>query len=406
MRILYYHQHFSTPSGSTGTRSYEMAQRLIRHGHSVTMVCGTYGMGKTGLNEVFVRGRRSGIVDGINVIELQLPYANRDGLLRRSLTFARFAFHSTLLALSSPYDVVFATSTPLTAAIPGIAAKLLRRKPFIFEVRDLWPELPKAMGVVTNPVVLMLLSWLEWTAYRSATSLIGLSPGIVDGITKRAGARKKVAMVPNGCDLDVFRGADEENNGLRDKGSAELTCVFMGAHGLANGLDAVLDVAVELNARSRPEIEFVLIGDGKCKPALQQRAAAENLDNVRFMDPVAKTELHALLQKSDVGLMILANVPAFYYGTSPNKFFDYIAAGIPVLNNYPGWLAEIITREGAGIAVPPEDPNAFADALLYLADHPEERKNMGLNARRLAESEFDRDKLAEAFVAQFEGLDI
>lgn len=406
MRILYYHQHFSTPSGSTGTRSYEMAQRLIRHGHSVTMVCGTYGMGETGLHGAFVRGRRSGIVDGINIIELQLPYANRDGLLKRSLTFARFAFRSTLLALSSPYDVVFATSTPLTAAIPGIAARRLRRKPFIFEVRDLWPELPKAMGVVTNPIVLTLLSWLEWAAYRSATSLIGLSPGIVAGIRKRSRSGKRVAMIPNGCDLEVFPATTKEGDASPGSRGGDLVCVFMGAHGQANGLDAVLDVAVELKARSRSDIELVLIGDGRCKPELQKRAATENLDNVKFLDPVAKTKLHTLLRKADVGLMILANVPAFYYGTSPNKFFDYIAAGIPVLNNYPGWLADIITRERAGIAVPPQDAGAFADALLHLADHPEERKNMGLNARRLAESEFDRDNLAEAFVAEFEELGI
>ena len=405
MKILYYHQHFSTPSGSTGTRSYEMARRLIQHGHSVTMVCGSYGMGKTGLSAPFVGGRRSGVIDEINVIELELPYANRDGFFRRSLTFMRFAFRSAVIALSSSYDVVFATSTPLTAAIPGITAKLFRRKPFIFEVRDLWPELPKAMGVITNPVVLMLLSWLEWMAYRSATSVIGLSPGIVDGIKKRAGAGKQVAMVPNGCDLDIFRGAAEVRDESAEAGPGESVCVFMGAHGLANGLDAVLDVAAELKKRDRTDIKLVLIGDGKCKPALQQRATAEKLDNIDFMDPVPKTELHTLLRDADVGLMILANVSAFYFGTSPNKFFDYIAVGMPVLNNYPGWLAEMITREEAGIAVPPEDRGAFADALVYLADHPVERRKMGLNARRLAETEFDRDKLAEAFVAEFEELE-
>lgn len=404
MRILYYHQHFSTPSGSTGTRSYEMAQRLIQHGHSVTMVCGTYGMGKTGLSGAFVRGRRSGIVDGINVIELKLPYANRDGFLKRSMTFARFALRSTLIALSHPYDVVFATSTPLTAAIPGIAAKLLRRKPFIFEVRDLWPELPKAMGVITNPVILTLLSWLEWASYKSATSLIGLSPGIVAGIKKRAGPKKRIAMVPNGCDLEIFAAATGVSDASPGRDSDKMVCIFMGAHGLANGLEAVLNAAEELKKRGRTDIEVILIGDGKCKPALQRRAVEDNLDNVRFMDPVAKTDLHSLLRKADVGLMILANVPAFYYGTSPNKFFDYIAAGIPVLNNYPGWLADIIGREAAGIAVPPEDPEAFADALLRLADNPEERQEMGSNARRLAESEFDRDKLAEAFVAEFEEI--
>jgi len=212
-------------------------------------------------------------------------------------------------------------------------------------------------------------------------------------------------MIPNGCDLEVFPATTREADVLPGTDHGDLICLFMGAHGLANGLDAVLDVGVELKARGRLDLKLVLIGDGKCKPALQQRAKAEKMDNVKFMDPVAKTELHTLLRKSDVGLMILANVPAFYYGTSPNKFFDYIAAGIPVLNNYPGWLADIITREGVGIAVPPQDSGAFADALVYLADHPEERKNMGLSARRLAESEFDRDKLAEAFVIEFEELD-
>lgn len=361
-------------------------------------------MGKTGLSGAFVRGRRSGVIDGINVIELELPYANRDGFFTRSLTFIRFAVRSTVIALSSPYDVVFATSTPLTAAVPGIAARLFRRKPFIFEVRDLWPELPKAMGVITNPVVLTLLSWLEWAAYRSATSLIGLSPGIVDGIKKRAGTDKAVAMIPNGCDLEVFRAATGIDDELPSTDRSDLVCLFMGAHGLANGLDAVIDVAIELRARGRADIKLILIGDGKCKPALQQRTTSENLENVEFLGPVAKTELYKPLQMTDVGLMILANVPAFYYGTSPNKFFDYIAAGIPVLNNYPGWLAEIINRENAGIAVPPENPGEFADALSYLADNPEERKNMGSNARRLAEREFDRDRLAEAFVGEFEAI--
>ena len=402
MKVLYYHQHFSTPRGSTGTRSYEMAQRLIQHGHSVTMICGSYGMGKTGLDGPFSRGRRSGSVDGINVIELELPYANQDGFVRRSMTFVKFALRSTWFAFSESYDVLFATSTPLTAAIPGIVARMFRRKNFVFEVRDLWPELPKAMEVISNPVVLSLLSALEWTAYRTATRLIGLSPGIAEGIRRRSGPHKPVAMVPNGCDLDVFQSTADEKRAATDTNSDKLVCIFMGAHGLANGLDAVLDAAAELKARNRNDIELLLIGDGRCKRALQQRAIAESLDNVKFLDPVPKTELHAVLQSADVGLMILANVPAFYYGTSPNKFFDYIAAGIPVLNNYPGWLANLIRREAAGVAVAPDDSAAFADGLVHMADNREKRVTMGLNARRLAERDFDRNKLAEAFVAEIE----
>ena len=151
MHVLYFHQHFSTPSGSTGTRSYENCRRLIRRGHSVTMVCGSYSTGKSGLTGPFERGRRRGDVDGIDVLELELNYANQYSLLRRSIVFMRFALRSIRVALTEPHDVVFATSTPLTAALPGIAAKLLRRKPFVFEVRDLWPELPKAMESSRTP---------------------------------------------------------------------------------------------------------------------------------------------------------------------------------------------------------------------------------------------------------------
>src|SRR5215470_5017229 len=163
MRILYFHQHFTTPNGSTGTRSYEIAKHLLASGHQVTMVCGAAALSKSGLGGPFVNGKREGRVDDIDVIELELPYSNYDGFLRRSWTFLRFAFRSIVLALILDYEVVFATSTPLTAALPGIAGRWLRRKPFVFEVRDLWPELPRAMGVIRNSLALLLMDWLEFT---------------------------------------------------------------------------------------------------------------------------------------------------------------------------------------------------------------------------------------------------
>src|SRR5690606_14353347 len=146
MRILYIHQHFSTRQGSTGTRSYEFARRLVARGHSVTMVCGAYGGGSTGLTGSYRRGARRGTVGGIDVIEFELPYSNSDRFFKRTWTFIRFVQRGLWVALSSPADIVFATSTPLTVAIPGIAAKIFRRRAFVFEVRDLWPELPKEMG--------------------------------------------------------------------------------------------------------------------------------------------------------------------------------------------------------------------------------------------------------------------
>jgi len=167
---------------------------------------------------------------------------------------------------------------------------------------------------------------------------------------------------------------------------------------MANGLDAVLDAALVLKKRGNTRIRLVFIGDGKLKPELVARAEREGLDNCMFLDPVNKRKLTAYLRGADAGLMILANVPAFYYGTSPNKFFDYIAIGLPVINNYPGWLAEMITRSECGIAVEPDNPEAFADALEKMATNPVLVKEMGLRARELAVSEFDRDKLGDRFV--------
>jgi glycosyltransferase involved in cell wall biosynthesis len=403
LKILYFHEYFTTREGSGGNRSYELARALVARGHEVTMVCATTGRAHTGLSGEFRKGRRCGIVDGIEVIEFHLPYSNYDGFLKRSITFFRYGFRSLGLALIRKYDLVFATSTPLTAGLPGIAASLLRRKPFVFEVRDLWPELPREMGIVTNPLILKAMDILEWVSYHSARKCVGLSPGIVQGITRRGIDPQNVVMIPNGCDLDIF--TPFESGNYRPEGVFEndFVAIFSGAHGLANGLDAIMDAAGELKRRERADIKIVFIGEGKKKPALQERAEKENLNNCLFLDSVPKKDLASLQRGANVGLMVLANVPAFYYGTSPNKFFDYIASGLPVLNNYPGWLAEMIQEHKCGLAVPPSDPKAFADALEYMADHRNELLEMGKNARRLAEREFSREKLAGEFVDWLEG---
>jgi glycosyltransferase involved in cell wall biosynthesis len=399
MKVLYFHQHFATPSGAGGIRSYEMAQALIRAGHQVTMICGSLGAGAdTGLTGEFVSGMRRGWVDGIDVVELQLPYSNHDGLARRSLTFLRYARRSVRLALREPCDLVFATSTPLTAALPGIAARWLRGLPFVFEVRDLWPEIPRQMGVIRNPLILGLLAGLEWCAYRSAHRLIGLSPGIVDGIARIATRRDLIDMIPNGCDIERFA-ADESPWRPDGVSYGDLMAVFAGAHGPANGLDAVLDAAAVLKERGRNDIKLVLVGDGKLKATLQEQARSRGLDNVVFHPPVPKTRIIGLMKATDLGLQILADVPAFYYGTSPNKFFDYLAAGRPVLCNYPGWITDLTRDNGIGYAVPPRDAGAFADALVSASEDRAALAVMGKNALELAHASFSRHTLAERFVA-------
>jgi glycosyltransferase involved in cell wall biosynthesis len=404
VRVLYFHQYFSTVQGATGTRSYEMARQLVESGHQVTMVCGSAQQSDTGLTGPFVGGRRSGDVDGIRVIELAIPYSNHDGFVKRSAAFLSFALRSVRIALSAECDVVFATSTPLTAGIPGIFARWLRGKPFVFEVRDLWPELPRAMGVITNPLTLLAMSALEWASYKSAHRLIGLAPGIVEGIVRRGIPPGRVAMIPNGCDLELFTPVDSQGGegllpGIRD---GDFVTAFTGAHGIANGLDAVLDAAAVLAARGADRIKFVFVGDGRMKPALVERARRDGLTNCVFLNPMPKQQLASAMGRVDVGLMILANVPEFYRGTSPNKFFDYIAAGMPVLVNYPGWLADLIAEHGCGVVVPPDDPVAFAEALLKIAGGRKELLEQGMRARALAEARFDRAVLGRRWVRVIE----
>jgi glycosyltransferase involved in cell wall biosynthesis len=376
-----------------------MARRTIAEGHRVTMVCGSYAAGMTGLTDPFVKGRRRGSVDGIDVIEFDLSYANTDGLIKRSGTFLKFALGSVGVALREDYDLAFATTTPLTAGIPGIAARWLRRKPFVFEVRDLWPELPRAMGVINNRAVLWALSVLEWSSYRSAHRCIALSPGIAQGIEKRGVCSKKIATIPNGCDIGIF--GDPNAVSWRPDGVADsdLMAVFTGTHGQANGLDAVLDAADILRTRQRDDIKLVLVGDGKLKSDLQSRAKQMGLENVVFHPPIPKAKLAGLMASADIGIQCLANIPAFYFGTSPNKFFDYIAAGLPVLNNYPGWLAEMIAQHDCGFVVPPDDAEAFADALETAAHDRKALQVMGTNGAALAKSQFARDDLAGRWVS-------
>lgn len=398
MHVLYFHQYFTTPSAAGGTRSYEMARQLISRGHRVTMVCARQG--KDGLN---LPGKPDAPVceanvDGIRVIQFNLPYNNYLSLPRRAWLFLLYALRSVGLALRMDYDLLFATSTPLTAGIPGIIACPIRKKPFVFEVRDLWPELPKAMGVVKNPLILAGMSILEWMSYRTASACIALAPGIKEGIAKRSPRNRAIVMIPNGCDLDIFQPGRREDLDLPGVKPTDCVAIFTGAHGMANGLDAVLDAARVLKERRRMDIVLVFIGDGKLKPTLIERTKAEGLENCRFFDPMPKNRLNRVVSCCDIGMMILDDVPAFYYGTSPNKFFDYISSGLPVLNNYPGWLADLINEHRCGIAVPPRNPTAFADALCLLADDSVLRREYGKNARLLAEEKFSRDRLANEFV--------
>jgi len=242
------------------------------------------------------------------------------------------------------------------------------------------------------------MSFLEWSSYHSASRCIALSPGIARGIINRGVSEKKFIVIPNGCDFRLLETLTTTTHRPTQINSTDLLAVYCGTHGQANGLQALLEVAEELQRRNRDDIKILLVGDGATKQDLVQVAHAKKLRNIVFQDSVQKAEMFELLKLSDVGLQCLQNVPAFYYGTSPNKFFDYLSCGLPVVNNYPGWLAELIEEHQCGFAVKPDDAHDFADALEWAADNRQRLAEMGRNSARLGKQYFDREELAKTWV--------
>lgn len=390
--------------GGTGTRSYEFAKALVSKGHSVTIVCGSFDVGVTGLDSGFKDGRRDGVVDGIRVIEYQLPYSNKQSLLKRAQQFLKFSLHCCREVMSNKPDLVFCTSTPLTIAIPGIFSKLFSRRKFVFEVRDLWPELPVAMGVIKNPIVISLLKVLEVVSYKLADRVIALSGGMQQGIIKYV-SETKTDVISNGCDNHLAKSFLElEGKMPTGVSHGDFVAVYSGTHGIANGLDVLIEVARELNEKKADNVKILLVGDGMCKAELMRRAEENGLKNIIFADSLPKVELFELLRQCQVGLMILKNIPAFYNGTSPNKFFDYISLGLPVLCNYPGWISNVLVEENIGVSTPPDDAVSLADALIQLSQSKEKLDSMSGNSLQLAQSQFDREKLANRFVTILESV--
>ena len=388
MRIIYLHQYFTTPERVGGIRSYEMARRLVAAGHEVHMI--TSSNAPTDETDWFETEEA-----GIHVHWLPVPYSNRQGTLERIRGFLRFAYGSLRKAASLDGDVIFATSTPLTIAIPGLYASWRKKIPLVFEVRDLWPEAPVQMGVLTSKPFIAAAKRLEREAYRRSSHVVALSPGMKAGVVKEGVPPSRVTVIPNASDLDLFQpGLDgsefRKAFGLEDK----TVFIYFGTMGPANGLGFVLDSAAELKRRGRNDIAILLHGDGKERDMLEARKRAEGLDNVTFSSwDKHRDDIARLVASADVAMTIYKNVPVLYT-CSPNKMFDSFSAGKPVLTNMPGWLGGLVEKNRAGVFVEPDSTSDFADKAEYLADNPELRREFGENARKLAEADFSRDKLA------------
>lgn len=388
MHILYLHQYFALPTGSTGTRSYEMARRWVAAGHKVTIICGRGE--NSGLPEL-----RSFDAEGVDVCVIGLKYSQQLGFLRRVLVFGSFMAAAVISGLRvRQVDAIFATSTPLTIGITAIVINRIRGIPFIFEVRDQWPEVPIQMGYIRSPLLKRFLLWLERTIYQRATAIVALSPGMAEGIRSVLGkADKPIVVAPNSADLEFFHNRID-GKALREKLGLDDKCIVLhfGTMGQANGLDFLLEAAEQL--RSDTGIVFVLIGSGKERQRLEEKAHEMALSNVRFFGIVPKSQMPKWVAACDISTVIFSACPILEHN-SANKFFDSLAAGKPILLNYSGWQRELLEKHGAGMGCCQGDLVDYTNKLSCLGRNPGRMSAMGIKARQLAESEFSRDRISD-----------
>jgi glycosyltransferase involved in cell wall biosynthesis len=392
VHILLIHQAFASLDEPGGTRHHELARYLASQGHRVTIIASpiSYLTGKARSSNIQWSEKQT---DGELITILRAytyPSLHRSFALRL-ISFFSFMFSSFFIGLGvKNVDLVWGTSPPIFQGFTAWLLARIKHRPFLFEVRDLWPAFAVAVGVLKNPVLIKLSEWLERFLYRNANLVVVNSPGFIQYIKKRGASR--VELVPNGTDTSMFTPKVNGRDFKQEHGfEAKFVVIYAGAHGLSNDLGIVLQAAHILLARK--DIVFVLLGDGKDKPALQARATREGLNNTIFLPPIPKVEMPFALAAADACLAILRPIE-MYKTTYPNKVFDYMAAGKPVILAVDGVIREAVENAGGGIAVHPGDPEGLSQAVLQLADDPALARQMGCNARAYVEKNFDRSILA------------
>ena len=391
MKILYLHQYFNTPAMTGGTRSYEMARRLVAKGHEVHMIT----------------SRREGDdlpadweveeIEGIQVHWLSVPYTNAMSYPQRIKAFFRFAVGCGRRAAAIEGDVVFATSTPLTIALPGAYVARKQKIPMVFEVRDLWPQLPIAIGALSGALPIFLARWLENFAYKRSKAIVALSPGMKEGVVKTGYPENQVSVIPNSCDLDIFRvpqAAGKEFRARYDWLQDRPLIVYCGTLGRINGVEYLAHVAAAAKAIN-PEIRFLVVGGGGELDTVTQAATDLGVlnDNFYLLPPVAKQEMPAVLAAADIATSLFVPLEEMW-ANSANKFFDALASGTPVAINYGGWQKTLVEERGVGLVLDPEDTAAAAQQLATAVADSCWLGDAGDAAGKLAEDEFSRDVLA------------
>jgi len=394
MKILYFHQYFNTPEMSGGTRSYEIARRLVLAGHEVHMI--TSWVNETDQNDWYTTEEA-----GIHVHWFPNYYNNKMSYLDRIKAFFRFAYHASKKGkVFKDVDIVFATSTPLTIALPAVSTAKKLNVPMVFEVRDLWPELPIAMGALKNKFTQRLAYNLESWAYKNSASIIALSPGMRDGIVKTGYPYNKVAIIPNSSDNDLFEVVQSLEDSFRAKfdwlGNRKLV-VYTGTFGIINGVSYLVDLAEKVYNLD-PEVRFLLIGSGAEFELVKKYAEDKGILNINLfiMSSIPKKEIPVVLKAANLSTALFIDKPEMR-ANSANKFFDSLAAGTPILINYGGWMVDIIENNKCGLVVWNKTLEHSAVDLVEFLTNENKLAQAAINAKKLAETQFNRDNLASQF---------
>jgi glycosyltransferase involved in cell wall biosynthesis len=382
MKITYIHQHFKRPDQAGGTRSWEFARRLASDGHAVTMICG--GPERATYTEA-----------GFTVVQLPVRYANAMAPWRRLVAFARFMQLATTATYADRGDVVLASSTPLTVAVPALVSTRLRRSAFVLEVRDLWPEAPVALGYLRSRPVIGLALRLERTAYQRARRVIALSPGMAAGVS-RVVPGKQVDVVPNACDIELFdlSPADRATVREREAWGDDRVLVYAGSLGAIYDVPWLADLAL---AARRQGLRVVVVGDGSELPAARARLRDSGIDpDEVFVGPRSKVEVAGLVAAADAVVSSVVDAPVLE-PASINKVFDGLAAARPVVFNHRGWLTDLVTAEGAGLYVGDVDADTAVRRVLDLLTDDLRYRRAVDRARAVASEHFARDTLYGTF---------
>jgi glycosyltransferase involved in cell wall biosynthesis len=395
MIILLINQAFVSPDEPGHTRHFEMAKFLRAQGHDLIIVASDLNY-QTGQRTGARRGLfAEQVIDGVRILRAYIYPALHRSYFWRIISFFSFMFSSVWTALTvKDADIIMGTTPPIFQAVSAWVVALIQRKPFLLEVRDLWPEFGVSMGVLKNPVVIALARWLENFLYARATHILVNSPAYKDYMLGKGVPENKVTYIPYGTDVDMFN-PNVDGSSIRAKLGLEnkFVVLYAGALGQANDIDTLLRAAQRLNDNSR--IRFVLFGDGKERARLESESKRMNLMNVIFAGVCPKKEMPFVIASSDVCLAILQDVPMFRT-TYPNKVFDYMASARGTVLVIDGVIRDVIQSADGGVFVQPGNDDQLARTILELSNDPQRVKQMGLNARAYLVRHLDRrDKLNE-----------